>query len=234
LKLISKFRDYYDSVSHQYLDKEIKYIREQYTIQVDNKRSKSYPKVVNDGARSGMLSKNPLYRFTISGEIIGFCGYLYPLIRIREYPSDKVLAIFYNYDNLKKWVNDLNFPIKNGKPGWFWRDGFDLGYLNECKRYFEERKNWEALENKFFELNTPCFLYKEARGHDCELQINPKLKDYRFAGVKDPFTAHQELYQFVGGYLNQPVNKTVTISDLDKIAKHGFDKWSFRQKGPKK
>jgi hypothetical protein len=67
-----------------------------------------------------------------------------------------------------------------------------------------------------------------------ELVINPLLKKYSFFKMRDPFSAHQELYQFVGGYLKQPTRPMVEISDKDKVHKHGFDKWSFRQKGTKK
>jgi hypothetical protein len=45
----------------------------------------------------------------------------------------------------------------------------------------------------------------------------------------DPFTLFQELSMFVGN-LPQPGPPMVQITDPDiKIAKHGFDKWSFRR-----
>jgi hypothetical protein len=46
----------------------------------------------------------------------------------------------------------------------------------------------------------------------------------------DPFTLFQELSMFVGGVLPRNPNPMVEITDDKvKVAKHGFDKWSFRK-----
>jgi hypothetical protein len=52
-----------------------------------------------------------------------------------------------------------------------------------------------------------------------------------FAKVVDPYAAFQELSMWVGGVLPKPGNPMVEIvDDKIKLAKHGFDKWTFRKK----
>lgn len=62
-------------------------------------------------------------------------------------------------------------------------------------------------------------------------QINPPtLKDVEFFKVMDAYTIYQELEMWIGGVLPNAGRPMVTISDHDKVGKHGFDpKWSFRR-----
>lgn len=55
------------------------------------------------------------------------------------------------------------------------------------------------------------------------------LKALGFAKALDPYTAYQELSMWVGGVLANPERPTAELSDEDKIAKRGFDEWSFRK-----
>jgi hypothetical protein len=55
------------------------------------------------------------------------------------------------------------------------------------------------------------------------------LKDVGFPKVVDPYTLFQELDMWVSGVLGMPANPTVTVSNDIKIAKHGFDRFSFRK-----
>jgi hypothetical protein len=55
------------------------------------------------------------------------------------------------------------------------------------------------------------------------------LKDLQFAKAIDPFQIFQLISQWVGGILTSTGNEMVTIADIDKVGKHGFDKWSFRK-----
>ena len=58
--------------------------------------------------------------------------------------------------------------------------------------------------------------------------IDPVLKDYNFQKVLDPFTAYQELDQWIGGVLGQNPQPE-EVADKYKIQQHGYDKWSFRK-----
>ena len=101
----------------------------------------------------------------------------------------------------------------------------------EMTRYFREFFNHsfskDEINDIHFLLDSPIIIVKK-RG-DENIIINPKLKDYRFYKIVDSFTAFQELSMFIGGVMGGKVPKMVEISNEDKIAKHGFDKWSFRK-----
>ena len=57
-----------------------------------------------------------------------------------------------------------------------------------------------------------------------------RLKDYEFYQRVDAWSAMQEISMWVSGVLPSSARPMVQIADKDKIAKHGFDKWSFRKK----
>lgn len=235
MKLISSFRDYYDSISHQYLDKEILFIRDQKTVSFSRKEADKFPTVTYSGIRNPVGVNNSTVDLGMRAEIIGFCGKLYPVIvvekKLQENQPRKIISAIYTLSDFEQFVETEELSIAKRAFRWTWADGYDFGYLSEVKEFFESRTNNQNLESKFLELNVPYFVYRQ-RGvgsRDYQIVTNPILKDYRFVSVKDPFTAHQEIYQFVSGFLKQPQNEMVNISDKDKIHKHGFDKWSFRK-----
>jgi len=50
-----------------------------------------------------------------------------------------------------------------------------------------------------------------------------------FFKIVDPFTAFQELSMFIGGIMGGKSPIMIEVADKDRIAKHGFDKFSFRK-----
>lgn len=57
------------------------------------------------------------------------------------------------------------------------------------------------------------------------------LKDFQFQKVLDPYQAMQELSMWIGGVLPKDGNPMVEITGPEKVllAKHGFDKMSFKK-----
>lgn len=233
MKLISKFRDYYDGVTHQYRDEHILYIREQKEIEFARADFEKLPYVSEAHHYSNYLVSETRAEFLISFRIMGFCGKLYPFVAVKERFTDN-RYFFYSFHSFNDFVTSAKLTLDHGIKRWRWSKGYDTTYLSEYVKFFNNRDHYTNLEAKFHELNAPCFLYREGANQNRKIITNPMLKKFGFAKLKDPYSAHQELYQFVGGYLNQPERPMVEISDKDKIHKHGFDEWSFRQKGPKK
>ena len=230
MKIISKFKDYYDSVSHQYLDKETIYFRKTETVNLECRfgRASHYPTVRNFH----------VLPWTIRFQIIGFCGNFYPVIQFSLPPvkdkADYVVGL-YSKEELNKFVVDNQIQISHGRPSQ--SKTYYHEELADFERFFNNTEKFKSLEPIFRKHNVPVFAfscednsrYGRRLSGDPYLILNPFLKEYSFAKVKDPFSAHQELYQFIGGYLRQPEREMVEISDRDKIHKHGFDKWSFRR-----
>lgn len=236
MKIISKFKDFYDSISHKYLDKEILYVRESKTLNVD---SKDIPNVARFAFRMG--TDVPDYVFSL--EIIGFCGRLYPVVvvsnsGISATKYNKGMIGFFDIEDLKKFVHENKIPIREDRKYRLkiWRFHNYQETVEDFERFFSNKENFNKLEGIFLEHNAPVFVARmEKYSKDgYKIVLNPILKNYSFTKVKDPFSAHQELYQFVSGYLKSPERDMVTISDEDKIHKHGFNKWSFRKLPGKK
>lgn len=62
-----------------------------------------------------------------------------------------------------------------------------------------------------------------------QIILNPVLKEIEFYKKIDSFTAFQELSMFISGIMGGKSPCMIEISNDDKIAKHGFDKYSFRK-----
>jgi hypothetical protein len=62
-----------------------------------------------------------------------------------------------------------------------------------------------------------------------EVYKDPRLKDFDFARIVDPYTAFQEIAMMVGGVIPKGGPPIVEVSNESKIKKHGLDKWSFRR-----
>lgn len=60
------------------------------------------------------------------------------------------------------------------------------------------------------------------------------LKDIMFYRACDAYQANQIITQWRSGVLSNAETKIAEISDIDKVAKHGFDKHSFRKLPVKK
>lgn len=240
MKIISAFKDYYDSISNQYLDKEIKYFRECKYIPYKIRECTQldvFAVSVRD-SRSNYVIKT----WEISLEILGFCGNLYPVIHVLA-GNQKLIHSqyseysfgFFSYDSFLEYVKQTGIPIEEDKwrRQWIVADRYKRK-LKDIEVFFKSAHGFEILKKLFFEYQAPCFILRELKRYDTELILNPMLRNYSFSTLKDPFTAHQELFQFVGGVLNQAENEMVQISNEDKIAKHGFNKKSFRKEPTKK
>jgi hypothetical protein len=61
--------------------------------------------------------------------------------------------------------------------------------------------------------------------------INGCLAAVAFQKIKDPYTAYQEVMQYISGVLGvDAVKEPWPISDELKAGSKGYDKWSFRRR----
>jgi len=204
MRIISKFHDYYDSVQRQGMDKDVVYVRQKKEILI-----KCDSRVCDRGiARTG----------TVRLKYLGFCGQIY---RIYVIETVGYSHITYDYEEFKEVSLGLGVTNK-----------YDFGRSKWWPGRFQEFRdeNTDYLLELFHKHQVPLFLLEPSQVREKQmLTLNPVLKEYDFQTVKDTYTAYQDIYQYVSGVLNSPENKMVKISDQDKIAKHGFDKHSFRK-----
>lgn len=231
MRILSKFHDYYDSALKLGEDKDTIYLRERREVPVNRKQSESLPVVEFRNADIGYV-KSILFNKNISFFYLGFCGKIYPAIRIFGNLNDSAKTL-YSFDDYKKFCEDNQLNVKfdtskkNIRRYWSW--GFSFGDSVRVKSFFESSQ-LQSLDRVFFEQNAPVFIYEEVINREKQIVVNPSLKDLNFFTVKDSYTTYQELFMFIGGVLRKPEREMVKISDKDNLEKHGFDKWSFRKK----
>ncbi len=115
----------------------------------------------------------------------------------------------------------------------------DDPYILNSRSFFNIKKNkkpkdFNYLKSLFFEHKVPIFIiynvYSNKASNDGQyLKLNPCLKDYNFQKAKDPYTAYQEIAQYISGVIGVNTPETVDISDEDKLWEKGFDNWSFKK-----
>jgi hypothetical protein len=242
LRIISKFRDYYD-LPHEFVDESVVYLRKQATSPLQRGEG---PRLAKLEAKShgrkpsgGIVSES----WEISFEVIGFCGKLFPVIlclRLGEAPSGSAYSAsgrygFYELKDFLRFAAARGIEVPSSRRyRWFPQSAYDLS-LEAADMFLKGTGGLEALLPIFRKENAPCFVARQGgRGGPAQITTNPFLKGYSFAKVKDPFTAHQEISQYVGGLLPQPERPMIEVSDKDKVAKHGFNEWSFRRPPQKK
>ena len=224
MKIISPFKDYYDSVSHQYLDPLIRYMREQTVHDLSEKR-RSLTSVHEYLVTAGDN------RLSIKTSFLGFCGEIYPLVIVSWQENRNGIAKgiqlgLYTKEEAMEFLKSFGIILEESRRAWRgWNIGFSASSLT---RHFELTESKDLLKSYFRQLNVPAFLVLED-SRKITLITNPFLKALSFAKIKDPFTAHQDLSTYIPGFLLKPENPTIEISNADKIHKHGFDKWSFRK-----
>lgn len=241
--IISKHKDYYDSVAHSKgIDKTIIYNRKTEEIadsEFYNDVRALYRK--NQKIKCYFPSEQQLNYYSKKGlkefhtAIIGFCGKIYPILIATYYvpatsrytmvTEEKV--IIHDLDKIREMCDKK------------------ISYFNPKKfSNYEEMFTSKNILDIFFKYKTPCFMLTNVDvgvfgivGRDNKnLILNPCLKDYEFFKVVDPFQAFQEIEMFISGVLGINSQKIIEVSDKSKIEGHGFDyKTSFRkEKEPKK
>ena len=235
MKIISKYKDYYDSMGLYGIDPLITYVRktDEFSMpstKVNNKLNKvsEYIRFINTMLNSN-IRRDANMLFSLN--VIGFAGDYYYILKLTEW--DKKYNYTYTYFTDINLIDNFfdNFDKFN-------IDNFEIKYYIEfSKKYYKERyKEYKreldtSLELSFFtDLNVPIFIIEENK-----IILNPSnLKEYNFHKLVKPIDAFQELSMFISGFLNNKENNLIEIDDKYKKQQHGMDKWSFRNPDPPK
>jgi hypothetical protein len=229
--------DYYDTVSSFGIDTSCIY---------DRKSTNSEIPISIPSAKRDYLTRLPdLYNNETSNHrftkfITGFCGELYPLVRVEDTTVGG------------EFLNGTLIHKKREPPLFFYDKSFidyrqNLYGIEETKNrryyYWDKREydnffdpnTWKDYQKYFIELKVPVFVVFYNKGtHKNNLVTNPVLKDFEFYKIKDSATAFQSIHQFISGVLGQTEVKTLEISDEVKKGQAGFDDFSFKQPPDKK
>lgn len=227
MRIISKFRDYYDVVQSQGQADDLVFLRNK-----DKELLRSYTL--------------PILRYRIhrstriqpSGHIIGFCGKLYPVVYMWTWQNWEGRAVegwCYNADEARAWVHnhlrkDEVKAYEAGSKKKWWKG---TGGKPEIEEFFQKVDEEQTKHAQLFEDYGPIFhipTHKYDRTNSAvEIEINPTLKEFEFYRVLDTYSTFQELTMYLGSRA-RPEKKIPEVSNADMIEAKGFDrKTSFRK-----
>lgn len=253
MKIISKYKDFYDSAQALGIDKTLLYKRFQETHSIENLpnfkpfnediwKNLPEPYMISTSGEFYHTSKELIH---IEYSSLGFCGQLFPYIRFVRKVNKEVVSrsTFYKAEKANEFMNKLKSKFPK------------LSYMSEFYRC--EKPNEEELKTYlsadvfkkdkldwFQQVNSPTFVFNEEpyqKHQSSDFQkvnnksslgyvlTNPILKEFEFYKVKDNYTCYQELSQFLSGVLTQREIRKDNLTDIQKVEQHGFDrKYGFR------
>lgn len=218
MRIISKFKDYYDGVSSLGIDNSVHYLRETKVVPVDGIISKVLT------SRNSYNLNNNYSSYTYRGNEVNsykqtfmfFCGTLYPILIInctsKKLNSD-IREIIYGYDECLK----------------FFKTNGDYS-ANKLKNIYESLTN-DIILNEHVKYSAPILFYHvEYNNKEWSVTINKKLKDIKLYKIIDPFTCFQEISMFLNSTLCDVSTPKMPVGDDNVILNSkGFDpKYGFR------
>lgn len=212
MKLISKFKDYYDYLAHQYHDEKVIYdrttIKNSKILYKDSKGIRDLPRGIDDpkGGQS-------IFRYLV----INGCYYL--LVG-----NNQDISETYELLNMNKHKHLEEHLFRRG---WFWRqNAYDINYYIGCKD--------DALIKLSKKIGHPVYVIKSVDKAYIEIDSKiPKLKDYGIPAILSATQIYQELVYFLSNVLKDSpdMQPPINMDDKLKIVSHGFDlKESFRKR----
>lgn len=219
MRIVSKFKDYYDSVGA--LDSELKplYIRKTQVIE------KHY--VPTQGLEENIWRRSYMYRpwphkYNGDGPTqhdIAFCG--------------KSYAIIEHAGNFYTSVKDLHRAVMAYKKDQLNADSWMLWAQKQNWRYLDFEYQIKPMKTEvFLRLGTPVFVNTNTQNP--QTILNPCLADLGFQKLVHPYNAYQELDMFLSNQMAQQVDPVPCRTDDLIRDQHGFDKHSFRTSSPGK
>ena len=221
MRIISKFRDYYDIGLSYGVDTTIVYERKQETI-----HTPAHIFLQENEYLRNQLGYSRQFRrgIKITPLILGYCGTLYCMYIVKlpkkgktwnfgteehfVYDNDTLHTLLEGYEYAESWI-DENWvtQIKN--------DSLFLKYNTPILQIDvkDVSRSWISDKNTF------------------SIITNPTLKDFQFQKIADPFTAFQDISMYLTNQLAVNEPDTVKITEPEIIQKKGFDlKYGFRKR----
>ncbi len=171
------------------------------------------------------------YQFNVIRMVVWFAGKGYRGMKLAMKAGDDP-TIVWSYEGLVKFFEQNDFTITDGT------------YLDPYANHrYHTRPTVSAVDYfKPIEPDTDtlqwmldnriaiAYQHNAMNNKPDGFHINKSgLGMLNFQTIVDAYTAFQELSMWVGGVLCMPNPKMVTLSDIEKVRKHGFDKLSFRK-----
>lgn len=237
MRIISDSHDYYDSAMAQGTDRSLVYLRKTVTTPgADDRIGIDLDGLPRLDHYHDPQTRRPSYADAYALHVLLFCGTYQPFVertqRPRGFGPGEAVTRFWDVASLEAAIAEAARPVQAiYGHSLDWKHDFNRKTVRDA---FAHRPDPAALAEIHTGYASPVILYRNVYRSihcpDVETVLNPSLKDLGFQSQRDPFAAFQEIAQYLGGVMRRPERDTVAISDADRAAKHGLDRWSFRKK----
>lgn len=218
MRIISTERDYYDGVMSLGIDQSLVYSRDRAEL-IDSFIPKQVLELYSLFPYLSNRGKCP----PLEKRIIGFCGSLYPCIRIND-------TNCYSFGELVRIGEELIGQEKE-----------DFFRTINCRFYGGSKLSTclsgplEGRDSIFHDLGVPIFSMRYRSTKKGNLVINPLLREENFQGLIDSYTCYMRVSEYLGGVLGSRREvRGNTGTDEDIRNSRGFDEQSFKTLSPGK
>ena len=225
MRIISSFFDYYDGVQGMGIDMSNVYSRHTKEIKLSIPFTVSKNTWGWDNNSLIMFSKATWHQHRVpywdaEAFLFFIAGKIYPMLKISGWKDVEFEHFVYSFEELEQYITSY-------------------GLTFSTKIYEYKSKQAENKYKFFFNFNTDVSswmidnnlsiaLVNNKNAKDGIVEVNPRLQDYDFQRIIDPYTMYQELSMWNGGILTK-TKEILDVPDKYKIDQHGFDSWSFRK-----
>lgn len=232
MRIISKWKDFYDNAASYGVDVEKVYVRDTRDTNID---------VSGDWRQSSIK----MDKF----DLIGFCGEIYPFLNgssTYDAPDVRKERILYGHDAVK-FERNHKYPTpthpQNKEPFFVEDENYNSKWkFDDPQLYYDKLVNNEVLKQIFHQYKVPVFYIRRnaARKQSknkwtIEVVLNPNLQDLCFFKVKDSVQAFAEIHQYLDVIQSQDTQVDVPVGGNDVVGRSkGFDETSFRKEPTKK
>lgn len=215
MRIISKFKDYYDG-ARAWMDESITYVRKTEEVQ--------RPDLAIALPSYRVISRTVICDELATPGVVHFCGKSYRYLKLHS--TGKC------YTDLDKFKRALREEINREA------EGRKFKRYSVFEREEDELKGWlsrgrDIPAEVYIDLGCPVFSVEMTPTRKTVLIKNPVLKETIVPKYVHPWTAFQELSMFLGNTLT--VREDPDIERTDELIRDqkGFDEWSFRKIGKK-
>jgi hypothetical protein len=227
MKIISKFKDYYDSGMALGIDETIHYVRTQEDHSIIDDTLFKY--IIGNGwstsynlPKGFLFDKITPYCCTLS--ILLFCGRAIPILMMNY----KIKSTSYFGTDTEKvkyviGIEEINRLKEHAK------DKYNKNIITDIDSIMNNFTNSYVIE-QHVKYQSPIIYIVQKYRDNFNLSINHKLKDIDFYKFKDVYTAFQDISMFLGSTLCDVSTPQMPVGD-DKVILNskGFDpKYGFR------
>lgn len=203
MRVLSKYRDYYDTVNVSYDKDELKFVRLTYVENFDHKLRKEISEWISS---IHSIVKIESYKgYNLSVKIISFCEKLYLIfhfVKHTPYDSQVLDQVIFTSQEIMCMLNDKD--------------------LATFKKLLDKKFDLSSIHHEFDAV------YFALRNRS--IIIHPILKEFGFHKYMDAISCNQEIELYLSNILLKKDVEPKPITNDQKIELHGFDKkTSFRK-----